>query len=280
MSDSEQNNTPSEKKPQKNKDAMSNIIVVSLLVCLACSVVVSSAAVFLKPQRVANKELDRNMNILEAAGLYDKETATGNEDIDALIGNFEIRMVDLEEKRLLSELEVNDLGYDVTTYDQRKASKDPATSKALSKAEDIASISRRARYSVVYLLKEEGDVSKVVLPVHGYGLWSTLYGYLAIEGDMQTVAGITFYEHGETAGLGGEVDNPRWKSSWSGKSVYSDGEVRLGVIKGAVDPSSSRAKYQIDGLSGATLTSVGVGNLVKYWMGPQGFGPVLKEIKG
>jgi Na+-transporting NADH:ubiquinone oxidoreductase subunit C len=259
---------------------MSNIIVVALLVCLACSVVVSSAAVFLKPQRLANKELDRNKNILEAAGLYNKETATGSEDINGLIGNFEIRMVDLEEKRLLSELEVSDLGLDVTTYDQRKASKDPATSKALTKAEDIASISRRARYSVIYLLKEDGDVSKVVVPVHGYGLWSTLYGYLAIDGDLQTVSGITFYEHGETAGLGGEVDNPRWKASWAGKSIYSDGAVKLGVIKGSVNPSSPNAAYQIDGLSGATLTSVGVDNLVKYWMGPQGFGPILKELKG
>jgi len=259
---------------------MSNIIVVALLVCLACSVVVSSAAVFLKPQRLANKELDRNKNILEAAGLYNKQEATGGEDINGLIGNFEIRMVDLEEKRLLSELEVSDLGLDVTTYDQRKASKDPATSKALTKAEDIASISRRARYSVIYLLKEAGEVSKVVVPVHGYGLWSTLYGYLAIDGDLQTVSGITFYEHGETAGLGGEVDNPRWKASWAGKSIYSGSEVKLGVIKGSVNPSSPNAAYQIDGLSGATLTSVGVDNLVKYWMGPQGFGPVLKELKG
>jgi Na+-transporting NADH:ubiquinone oxidoreductase subunit C len=259
---------------------MSNIIVVALLVCLACSVVVSSAAVFLKPQRLANKELDRNKNILEAAGLYNKQEATGGEDINGLIGNFEIRMVDLEEKRLLSELEVSDLGLDVTNYDQRKASKDPATSKALTKAEDIASISRRARYSVIYLLKEAGEVSKVVVPVHGYGLWSTLYGYLAIDSDLQTVSGITFYEHGETAGLGGEVDNPRWKASWAGKSIYSGGEVKLGVIKGSVNPSSPNAAYQIDGLSGATLTSVGVDNLVKYWMGPQGFGPVLKELKG
>ena len=279
MSDSDQNNKPAQNQP-KNKDSMSNIIVVALLVCLACSVVVSSAAVFLKPQRLANKELDRNKNILEAAGLYDKETATGSEDINGLIGNFEIRMVDLEEKRLLSELEVSDLGLDVSSYDQRKASKDPATSKALTKEEDIASISRRARYSVIYLLKDDGDVSKVVVPVHGYGLWSTLYGYLAIDGDLQTVAGITFYEHGETAGLGGEVDNPRWKASWAGKSIYSDGAVKLGVIKGSVNPSSPNAAYQIDGLSGATLTSVGVDNLVKYWMGPQGFGPILKELKG
>lgn len=274
MSDSDQ-----EKKP-KNKDSMNNIIVVSLMVCLACSIVVSSAAVFLKPARLANKELDRNKNILEAAGLYNKATATGSEDINGLFENFEIRMVDLEEKRVLSELEVSDLGLDVVTYDQRKASKSPELSRALTKEEDIASISRRARYSVVYLLRDGDELSKVVLPVHGYGLWSTLYGFIAIDGDMSTVSGITFYEHGETAGLGGEVDNPRWKAVWAGKKLYSQGEVALSVIKGAVNPASANAEYEVDGLSGATLTSTGVDNLVVYWMGDQGFGPILKEIKG
>ena len=283
MSDSESDkNTPANSPggPQPNKDSMKNIIVVSLMVCLACSIVVSSAAVFLKPQRVANKELDRNKNILEAAGLYVKAEATGNEDIPGLFSNFEIRMVDLEEKRILSTLEVDDLGLDIASYDQKKAAKDPMLSKALSNEEDIASISRRAKYSVIYILRENDKVKKVVLPVHGYGLWSTLYGFMALEADMNTVAGLTFYEHGETAGLGGEVDNPRWKAHWNGKTIYREGDVALKVIKGAVNPSSANAAYEIDGLSGATLTSRGVEKLVAYWMGDQGFGPILKEIKG
>ena len=267
-------------QPSANKDSMKNIIVVSLLVCLACSIVVSSAAVLLKPQRLANKELDRNKNILEAAGLYDKATATGSEDIPALFENFEIRLVDLEEKRVLSVLEASDLGIEPATYDQRKAAKDPALSKVLSTGEDIASISRRARYSSIYILRDGQNIDKLVLPVHGYGLWSTLYGFIALEGDMQTVSGITFYEHGETAGLGGEVDNPKWKSVWAGKTMYEDGKIVLQVLKGAVNPNAANARYQVDGLSGATLTGRGVQNIVTYWMGDQGFGPILKEIQG
>lgn len=275
MSESDNNG-----KPQKNKDSMKNVIVVSLLVCLACSIVVSGSAVLLKPQRVANKELDRNQNILAAAGLYDKATARADTDIAGLFEQFEVRLADLEEKRLLSALEASDLGIDVVSYDQRRASKDPATSKVLAQAEDIASISRRARYSVVYILREAGDISKIVLPVHGYGLWSTLYGFIALEGDMNTVSGITFYEHGETAGLGGEVDNPAWKAIWQGKSLYRDGKVALTVVKGSVMPGSANFDYEIDGLSGATLTSRGVHNLVAYWMGDQGFGPILKDLRG
>ncbi len=271
----------SDQQPPKNKDSISKIVVVSLLVCLACSIVVAGAAVALKPQRIANKDLDRNKNILEAAGLYTKESATGNEDIAGLFENFEIRMADLDEKRLLTNLEASDLGLDPATYNQRKSAKDPALSRALTKQEDIASISRRARYSVVYILRYEGVLDKVVIPVHGYGLWSTLYGFLALERDLQTVSGITFYEHGETAGLGGEVDNPDWKSLWRGKTLYGDAdEVRLKVLKGAVNPASANARYQVDGLSGATLTSRGVSNLISYWMGDEGFGPILQDIRG
>jgi Na+-transporting NADH:ubiquinone oxidoreductase subunit C len=266
-------------KKEKNKDSMKNIIVVSLAVCFVCSIVVSSAAVFLKPQRLANKDLDRNRNILEAAGLYDK--ASGQQvNIAEQFEKFEIRLVDLQEKRVLSDLEASDLGIDPASYDQRKAAKDPEISKELETAEDIASISRRARYSTIYLLKDDsGDIEKVVLPLHGYGLWSILYGFIAVKGDMNTVSGITFYEHGETAGLGGEVDNPAWKGLWPGKSLYKGDEVGLRVIKGNANPANSNFDYQIDGLSGATLTSKGVENMVVYWMGDEGFGPILDDLR-
>ena len=117
------------------------------------------------------------------------------------------------------------------------------------------------------------------MPVRGYGLWGSLYGFLALEGDGNTVAGLGFYEHKETPGLGGEVDNPRWKSLWPGKQVYSNGEVELTIMKGAVDPSSPGYEYKVDGLSGATLTTRGLDNLVKYWMGPNGFEPFLNNLK-
>ncbi len=261
------------------KDSIANVITVALVVCFACAIVVSGTAVSLKPQRAANKEADRYKNILEAAGLFEEgKTAPGQ--VNELFKQFTTRVVDLDEKRFLTEAEVASLGIDVATYDQRKASKDPGMSRELSNEEDVASISRRARYSVVYLLQDETGLQKIVLPVHGYGLWSTMYGYLALRGDLNTVAGITFYEQQETAGLGGEVDNPKWKASWQGKEIYSSGhDVALRVIKGTVDPASRDAEYHIDGLSGATLTSRGVENLIHYWLGKNGFGPMLKQLQ-
>ena len=264
----------------KNKDSIKNTLIVALSICLVSAVIVSGSAVYLKPYREANKALFRNKNILIAAGLYE-DGVTADRDVIKLFENIETRLVDLEEKKLLSTSDIEALGINVSKYDQRKASKDPALSKPLDTSEDIASISRRAQYSVVYLLKKNNKIEKIVLPIHGYGLWSTLYGFLALESDLNTVAGITFYEHGETAGLGGEVENPKWKAKWVGKQVYSNqGSVELTIMKGAVDPNSRSLSHEIDGLSGASLTSRGVQNLVAYWLGKDGFGPVLEKIKG
>ena len=267
-----------------NKDSIQNVIVIALVVCLFCAIVVAGSAVALKERRVENKALDKSKNVLIAAGLFE-DGVTKVEDINTLFARFEPRVVDLRTKQLLSEAEVatveQQLEISFLDYDQRKAAKDPALSSALTDLEDIASINRREHYSLIYLLRSESGIDRIVLPVHGYGLWSTLYGFLALEADGNTVSGITFYEHAETAGLGGEVDNPAWKAKWPGKQIYADhGGVAMRVIKGAVDPNAAESVHQVDGLSGATLTSNGVSNMIAYWLGDDGYGPVLGSISG
>lgn len=267
-----------------NKDSIQNVIVIALVVCLFCAIVVAGSAVALKERRVENKALDKSKNVLIAAGLFE-EGVTKVEDINTLFARFEPRVVDLRTKQLLSEAEVatveQQLEISFLDYDQRKAAKDPALSSALTDLEDIASINRREHYSLIYLLRSESGIDRIVLPVHGYGLWSTLYGFLALEADGNTVSGITFYEHAETAGLGGEVDNPAWKAKWPGKQIYADhGGVAMRVIKGAVDSNAAESVHQVDGLSGATLTSNGVSNMIAYWLGDDGYGPVLGSISG
>ena len=117
----------------------------------------------------------------------------------------------------------------------------------------------------------------MVLPIHGYGLWSTLYGFIALEGDLETIVGLGFYSHGETPGLGGEVDNPSWKAQWVGKKLYdSQGELAIQVVKGKAAPGDVNS---VDGLSGATLTSRGVSNLVNFWLGDDAFGTFLSTAK-
>ena len=128
------------------------------------------------------------------------------------------------------------------------------------------------------MLKDGDQLKTVILPVYGKGLWSTLYGFIALEADLNTVAGLTFYEHAETPGLGGEIDNPRWKAFWPGKQLRANGDLRIEVVKGQVNPDSPDAVHQVDGLSGATITSRGVSNLVRYWIN-DGFGPYLDKLK-
>ena len=248
-------------------DSISKTFAVALALCVVCAVVVSSAAVILRPTQEVNKLLDLKTNILASAGLLEQGVS-----IEAQFEQISTRVVDLETGRFTDAV-------DVASYDQRKASKDPALSIALDPKQDPAKIKRRANYATVYLLETEQGIEKIILPIKGYGLWSTLYGFLALESDLQTVAGIGFYEHTETPGLGGEIDNPRWKAGWIGKRAYRQGDVVINVLKGKVDMSREGADSQIDGLAGATLTTRGVDNLVRYWLGDEGFRPLINYLQ-
>ncbi|WP_150303975.1 Na(+)-translocating NADH-quinone reductase subunit C [Pseudomonas saliphila] len=250
------------------KESVSRTIIVALLVCLVCSIVVSVAAVSLKPVQVKNQLLDKQRNILLIAGLLEEGPSVAEqfEQVTA-------RLVDLRTGEF-SDAE------EPLTYDQQAAARDPNLSRALESHEDVASIRRREHYATVYMIENEDGIETMILPIHGYGLWSTLYGFLALEGDLNTIRGLGFYQHGETPGLGGEVDNPRWRELWKGNVVYTDdGEVGVQVVKGTVDGSDPRRQYKVDGLAGATLTSRGVENLVRFWMGDTGFRSFLQNLK-
>jgi len=247
-----------------NNESVQKTITVALVLCLMCAVVVSSAAVILRPAQAVNEKANMQMNILQAAGLYDPQ-----QSIQEQFQIVTTRLVNLETGEFVE-------GMDAERYNQRKASKDPSMNRVLSGEEDIASIKRQAKIAKIYLVENGDQIEKIILPIHGYGLWSTLYGFMALEGDGNTVAGLGFYEHAETPGLGGEVDNPNWKGQWTGKQVYNGDAVALRLVKGGADRSDI---YGVDALSGATLTSRGVDNLLKFWMSDAGFMPFLDNLK-
>lgn len=248
-------------------ESVGKTLLVAFLVCVVCGVVVATAAVSLRPVQNENKLIDKRMNILLAAGMYD-----ASQDVNEQFKSIERKFVDIDSGDYVEMPE---------SYDQRTAAKDPAQSERLSGDVDIAGIKNQADVAEVYLARgDNGELSRIILPVHGYGLWSTLYGFLALEPDANTVAGLGFYEHGETPGLGGEVDNPKWKALWEGKKLYGDqGEVEIQVIKGTVESNTPNAEHKVDGLAGATLTSKGVSNLLRFWVGENGFGPYLKRMR-
>ncbi len=249
-------------------DTVARTLLVALFVSLVCSSLVASAAVVLKPRQVENAILDMRRNILEVAGLWAPEA-----DVNALFESIEPRVVNLETGAYAVDIEP-------ATYDPAEAAKDPAQSVKVPSEIDIAKVGRRAKHALVYLVRSEGEVSKIILPVSGYGLWSTLYGFLALEADGNTVSDITFYAHGETPGLGDFIVKPAWRELWRGKRAFDDaGSLELQVVKGRVPPEDPLADYHVDGVSGATLTGNGVSNLVQYWLGDHGYGRYLKIIQ-
>lgn len=249
-----------------SRDSASRTIIVASGLAIVCSLMVSAAAVGLRERQDANKLEEKRKNILLAAGLYDP-----NGSIAEQFKQCHPKLIDLATGEVAKEL-------DATTFDQRAAAKDAAQSVAIPSGIDVARIGRRSKHAVIYEIRIDGKLDQLVLPIHGKGLWSTMYGFISLDSDAITVRGVTFYEHGETAGLGGEVSNPLWNAKWVGKKITNaEGEVLFRVMRGAVEPGTAGADSKVDGLSGATLTSNGVTNLMHYWLGEQGFGPFLKR---
>lgn len=244
------------------KETLGKTVGVVLAVCLVCSIIVSTAAVGLRSLQEANAKLDKQTNILEAAGLL--EAGQSKEQIaTSYQARVEEKYVDLATGKYVEKS---------ADYDMYKAARNPEQS--IKPVPDTAGILRRPNVASVYLVKNpQGEVTRIVLPVHGSGLWNLMYGMLAIDNDGNTVRELVYYDQKETPGLGGEVQNPEWKAKWDGKKLFKDGEVAIDVKKGA-DASNP---YTIDALSGATLTSNGVQNTLDYWLGENGFGPYLKN---
>lgn len=256
----------------EQKETIGRTLLVAFAVCLVCSVFVSGAAVMLKSSQQANALLDKQRSILRIAGMIDAKANAA--EVRRVFGHDIVpRLVDLQTGKFST-------AEDPRSFDPLKAAQDPALSEKLPAGEDIASIHRRERYSVAYLVEKDGKIQTLILPVRGYGLWSTLYGFIALKDDLKTVSGFGFYQQAETPGLGGEVDNPRWLAQWPGKQVYDDnGRVDVAVVKGGVPPGSPQAIHQVDAIAGATLTSRGVQHLLQFWLGAEGFGPFLENLR-
>ena len=254
-----------------NKDSL-NTLIVAFVLCLVCSILVSTISVGLKPMQDANKLLDRNKNILAAAGLL-KDGASAK-DIDAAFSQFSLKLVDLKTGKFATDAELKAAGINAENYNQRNAAKAANAIKVDGAPAGLTSI---AAYAAVYQLEANGVTELLVLPIRGPGLWGALYGFLVLEGDLNTIKGLAFYEHKETPGLGAKVDTAKWKALWPGKKAYSDnGDIN--IVVGRKNGSAKGAGF-VDGLSGATLTTAGVHKTLQFWLGQHGFANFLKNLK-
>jgi len=253
-----------------NKDSIANTLIVAVGLCLICATLVSTAAVGLRSMQQANKLKDRKKNILAAAGLMENDP-----DINELF-----------EQRIQDRIIDLDSGKDVTDEYESPGSFDPIELAESNDREnsdklkvDPATIKRREKRAHVYIVKTSNTDNTplmYVFPIRGKGLWSILKGFIALDADLNTIRGITYYEHGETPGLGGEVDNPEWKSHWTeGKELFDQsGNVAIKLVK----TEWKNDPHAVDALSGATITCRGVEKMLNFWMGDSGFGPYLNSL--
>ncbi len=245
-------------------------LAVLLAVALVCSVLVSVSAVVLRPIQAENARIERYRHIVALSGLLDG--AADAAGIAAAVAQLDMRVVNLDTGEFMDDRDPDDVN-------ARRVANDPALSTTIPPEHDLARIGRRSRYEVVFLVRDEGRLSRVILPIHGQGMWSTLYGLIALDADLNTIAAVTFYEQAETAGLGDQIEDPAWQARWTGRRLRGQsGDFRFQVAAGPVDEGSPAASHQVDGLSGATLTGNSVTALMRFWFGPYGYGPLLERM--
>jgi Na+-transporting NADH:ubiquinone oxidoreductase subunit C len=233
----------------------------SLALCLACSILLSVAAVGLKERQLENAALDKQKSVLQACRIIKAGDSVTAEQVEELFAGITPKVIDLETDTYL------------------EGDFDPDEIPMLDVPGNEAKLSEVPQHVQVFHVMEEGKMDMMVLPISGKGLWGTLYGFLAVSADTNTIRGITYYNHKETPGLGGEVDNPQWKSYWPDRKIYdADWNVAIRVIKGAAESPESHP-HRVNGLSGATITSRGVTDMLQFWLGEEGFGPYLEEIR-
>lgn len=257
-----------------NKDSFGRTLGIVVGLCFVCSIFVSAAAVLLRPTQAENKLLDKQKYILQAAGLLDtsKRNIEKQQVIDTYNQYVEAKVVNLASGDFVS-------GVDADTFDPKVEARNPNTS--FVPADDIASVKRVSKDQVIYLIRDEqGELKTVILPIRGYGLWSTMYAFLAVSPDLNTVQSLIYYDFsgsGETPGLGGEVQNPKWIAKWEGKKLFdAQGKLAIQVTK---NPAVASSQFGVDALSGATLTSNGVQHSLTFWLGNEGFARFIEKAR-
>ena len=244
------------------------------LICVFCSLLVSTAVVALKERQGVNALLDKQKKVLSVAGLIDPKAPPQPDEVRRLFDSrIHTHVVNLQTGE-----EVPPDQIDPATYDQQKALSDPNASREAPS--NRAQVQRLPNFATIYQVLDDSEkVESLILPVVGKGLWSTMYGFIALGRDTTTVKGLIFYAHGETPGLGGEIENPLWTAKWPGRKIFDEEwQPAIRVIKGFAK-GPEEAPHDVDGLSGATITSNGVTYLVQFWLGENGFGPYLAKFR-
>ena len=255
-----------------NNESPCKALIVVTATAFVCSILVTVAAVTLQPIQQAYANLDRIRVILMVSGIVDDAEAMTEFQLAAAFQDLDAQLVDLDRG-------VFDTTFNPLTFDAREAGADPQLSVEIPAAQNVAQLGRRARFATVYLLEDDRGLQRIILPVHGQGMWSTLYGFIVLESDLNTIAAMTIYEQGETPGIGDVITRPDWLATWRGRKLFDEqNNLRFAITRGPAIPDSPDAVYEVDGFAGATITANGVANMIRYWFGPHGYARFLANL--
>ncbi len=236
-------------------------ILAAFVVSAVCAVLVSSATVILRPIQAANRAAEEEARVEALVrgipGMSDLLTEVG--------GSLSTVVVDLERGRA---------AHDVTPSTLLATLADTSNWTSLDPSQDLAGLGARPDYAQVFLLRDNDRVSLLLLPIAGQGYNGRIEAVLAVRGDMNTIAGVTITRQSETPGLGGRIEEMAWQSSFPGRQIFDDeGTVRFSVARG-----SASSIHEVDGITGATRTSNAITQIVRFWLGPDGYGPLIAAI--
>jgi Na+-transporting NADH:ubiquinone oxidoreductase subunit C len=234
------------------EESVARTMLVAVGVALFCSAMVTTAVFLLRPIQAAYQAIERNRAIVVAAGVV----APGAAD-EAVVDAF----LDLEALVIDRMTGERVEGLDPRTFDHWQVMPEPDQARPL--------------HVPVYIRREQGRIVRVVFPVDGQGMWSTIYGYLALEPELNTVAALVIHEHGETPGIGDRIQSPNWLAGWIGKQVRdAEGGLRIDVTADA----ALAPEHRVDVITGATITSQAVGRMVRDWFGEDGYQSALPRL--
>ena len=250
-----------------NPNTPTGAIVVVLSCAFVCAILVSATTVTLRPIQEQNQLIERSRNIVMLSGLVPVDQPLSGDEVLAALANLDPRVVDLESGTFIPG---------ETEFDARAVSGNPEFTVSIPTELDSAGLRRRTQLEQVYLVWKGDQLHRVIVPINGQGMWSRLWGFIALNSDLNTIGAVSFYEQAETAGLGDQIMRSEWQAQWSGRQLFDQrGNLRFRVAPG---PASDE-RHEVDGLSGATVTADAVTGLVAYWFGSHGYAPFLAELQ-
>lgn len=255
------------------QESLAKTLFIAFTIILFCALLVSSAVVYLRPLQAANEAPQSYRNILEVAGLVERgKSKVSDKRMLALFQQIETQLLDLNYSRATMQYQQNQLDF-------RSSSNDPQASMVIEKKFDKAKIQRRPNKMPIYWVHSEKTKTKLVLPIYGKGMWSMIYGYIALQQDLNTISGIGFYEQGDTPGIGEKIQEMAWLAQWQGKKIYDENNELALNVDSKINKVGEK-HFQVDGITGATKTVDGVFDIIHYWFGSQGYQAFLIQHKG